>query len=51
MADSLSAEQIRSQAIDRMGSELGEHYFGLFQEVSWICRHWTQFRELFALSH
>jgi hypothetical protein len=48
MGDVLTADQVRLEAINAMGSPLGEIYHSLGDEVSWLHLKWNDFRELFA---
>lgn len=48
MGDGLTAEQVRTEAINAMGCPLGEIYHALSDEVSWLHLKWNDFRELFA---
>jgi AbiU2 len=48
MGETLTAEQVRSEAIAAMGSPLGETYHSLSDEVAWLHLKWNDFRELFA---
>lgn len=48
MGDVLTAEQVRTEAINAMGSPLGEIYHVLSDEVSWLHLKWNDFRALFA---
>ena len=48
MGDVLTAEQVRTEAINAMGSPLGEIYHALSDEVSWLHLKWNDFCELFA---
>ena len=48
MGETLTAEEVRSEAIAAMGSPLGGIYHSLSDEVSWLYLKWNDFRELFA---
>lgn len=48
MGETLTAEEVRSEAIAAMGSPLGGTYHSLSDEVSWLHLKWNDFRELFA---
>lgn len=43
-----SAEQVRSECINRMGEPLGVRFHALWQEVAWIHAKWEQYVELFG---
>ena len=48
MGETLTAEEVRNEAIAAMGSPLGDIYHSLSDEVSWLHLKWNDFRELFA---
>jgi hypothetical protein len=48
MGEVKSGDEIRTEAIDVMGSPLGEIYHSLSDEVAWLHLKWNDFRELFA---
>jgi hypothetical protein len=48
MGETLTAEQVRNEAVAAMGSELGEVYHSLSDQVAWLHLKWDTFCELFA---
>ena len=48
MGETLTAEDVRNEAIAVMGSPLGDIYYSLSAEVSWLHLKWNDFRELFV---
>ena len=48
MGETLTAEQVRNVAVAAMGSELGEVYHSLSDQVAWLHLKWDTFCELFA---
>ncbi len=50
MAEYSTEDQIRNEAVTTMGSPLGELYFELHKEITWLHLKWKDFRALFASS-
>jgi hypothetical protein len=48
MGETLTAENVRHEAIAAMGSQLGEIYHSLSDQVSWLHLKWDTLCELFA---
>jgi hypothetical protein len=48
MGETLTAEEVRSEAVAAMGAQLGEIYHSLSDQVSWLHLKWDTFCELFA---
>lgn len=46
-----SSDEVRSQAIEKMGEDLGQLFFLLRKEVAWVHLTWSEYRSLFASSH
>jgi hypothetical protein len=50
MGNVLTDDEVLNEAINAMGSPLGEVYHALGDEVAWLHLKWNDFRELFAES-
>lgn len=50
VAESLTAEEVREKIIEDMPTSVGELYYALFNEVTWLHLKWKDFRALFAYS-
>jgi len=50
MGEHKSAEQVHEKHLRDMGSQLGEVYHALWNEVGWVHAKWQQFRQLYAHS-
>lgn len=50
VAETLTAEQVRTRSITMMPVPLGEIYYALHNEVVWLYLKWKAFRALFARS-
>jgi hypothetical protein len=48
MGETLTAQQVRNEAVAAMGTELGEIYHSLGDQVAWLHLKWDTFCELFA---
>lgn len=48
MGETLTAEDVRGEAVAAMGSQLGEIYHLLSDQVAWLHLKWDIFRELYA---
>lgn len=48
VASRTSADEVRAQAIEEMGDDLGQLFFLLRGEVAWIHLTWSEYRSLFA---
>lgn len=46
----ISADQVRVQCIQKMGSDLGSVYFELRNEIAWLHEKWSQFLKLYGHS-
>ncbi|MCJ7483093.1 MAG: hypothetical protein MUO31_09020 [Thermodesulfovibrionales bacterium] len=46
----ISAKEVRTQCIQKMGSDLGAVYFELRNEVAWLHEKWNQFLKLYGQS-
>lgn len=44
----MNAEEVRQQYIEAMGAELGELFYALSTELTWIHWRWNQYRILFG---
>lgn len=50
MVGEMSAEEVRDQCLQAMGTELGSAYCALRNEVAWLHAKWKQYRQLYARS-
>lgn len=50
MGNVLTGDEVLNEAINAMGSPLGDVYHALGDEVAWLHLKWNDFRELFAES-
>ena len=41
-------EEVRQEYVRHMGSELGELFYELFNDLSWLHMKWKQYRDLFG---
>src|SRR5437868_4579391 len=47
--DSVTADEAKTEYISKMGSDLGEVYHHLWQEVAFVHRKWNEHVELFGM--
>ena len=48
MAESTDAAAIRARKIEKMGSELGQLHYELWNELAWVHAKWREYRHLYG---
>ena len=43
-----SEAQVKADYLAKMGPDLGELYFALYKELTWLHARWLEYRKLFA---